>query len=146
MYGLLRETSVNIFRANMLRKMVGDDEKLTTKSKVDLAQIPPCQDSLIPHVQLVNYRVACYKRTHLPTYQRPQPYDIGYVWEKSAAGIVEPLWSCGLILPASLTDVLEKLDCDEEVEALNVDDKGYSPLDYDDMFQSLDDDDNDNGQ
>ncbi len=91
MYDHLRETSVNIVRANMLRKMVGDDEKLTTKSKVDLAQIPPCQDSLIPHVQLVNYRVACYKRTHLPTYQRPQPYDIGYVWEKSAAGIVEPL-------------------------------------------------------
>ncbi len=59
---------------------------------------------------------------------------------------MEPLWSCGLILPASLTDVLEKLDCDEEVEALNADDEADSPLDYDDMLQYLDDDDNDNGQ
>jgi len=146
MYGHPRETSVNTVRANMLRKMVGDDEKLTTKSKVDLAHLPPCQDSLIPHIQRVNYRVACYKRAHQPTYQRPKPYDVGYGWEKSPSGLVEPLWSCGLILPASLTDVLERLDIDEEVEALHDDDEADAPLDYDDMLQYLDDDEIDNGQ
>ena len=55
MYGHARETSVNSVRTKMLRKMVGEDKKLT-KSKVDLSRIPPCSDSLLPHIQRVNYR------------------------------------------------------------------------------------------
>lgn len=42
MYGQARETSVDAVRGKMLIKMVGEHEKLTTKSKVDLALLPPC--------------------------------------------------------------------------------------------------------
>ena len=41
MYGYGRETSANTVRAKMLEKMVGDDDGLTSKSKVDLSRLPP---------------------------------------------------------------------------------------------------------
>ena len=37
------------------------DDKLTSKSKVDLARLPPCYSTLKPHIQRVNHRVALYK-------------------------------------------------------------------------------------
>ena len=37
MYGYPQESSVNVVRAKILKKMVGEDETLTTKSKVDLS-------------------------------------------------------------------------------------------------------------
>ena len=61
MYGLGRESSVDIVRAKMLRKMVGEDKTLTSKSKVDLARLPPCHSALKPHIQHTNHRVALYK-------------------------------------------------------------------------------------
>ena len=100
----------------MLKKMVGEDTKLSTKSDVDLARLPPCQDSLIPHIQHVNYRMACYKRAHQPIFSRPKPYDAGQGWEKTGQGILEPVWSCGPILPSSLTDLLETVDSEDEEE------------------------------
>lgn len=134
MYGQARESSVNTVRAKMLKKMVGDDDKLTTKSRVDLAQLPPCQDSFIPHVRRVNYRVACYKRAHQPIYWKPKPYDADQGWEKTAHGVLEPIWSCGPILPPSLTDLLETVDDEaEEVEEEHA-------LNYDEMMQYLEDD------
>ena len=42
MYGHNRESSVDVVRAKLLLKMVGENEKLTSKSKVDLASIPSC--------------------------------------------------------------------------------------------------------
>ncbi|KAK1884337.1 GTPase Era [Dissostichus eleginoides] len=61
-YGESRESSVGVVRAKLLRKMVGEDDKLTAKSKVDLARLLPCYDALKPHVQRVNHRLALYKR------------------------------------------------------------------------------------
>lgn len=49
LYGYPRETSVNSVRVQMLNKMVGEDDNLSRKSKVDLSKIPPCQDSLVPY-------------------------------------------------------------------------------------------------
>jgi hypothetical protein len=37
--------------------MVGEDEKLTTKSKVDLGRLPPCKNNLMPHVGRVDNRL-----------------------------------------------------------------------------------------
>ena len=42
MYGHNHESSVNAVRAKLLRKMVGENETLISKSKVDLARFPPC--------------------------------------------------------------------------------------------------------
>lgn len=137
MYGQPRESSVNAVRANMLKKMVGDDEMLTIDSKVDLTRIPPCQDSLIPHVQRVNYRVACYKRAHQPIFQRPKPYNTGQGWEKTEHGVLEPVWSNGPILPSSLTDVLERLDCEIEEDEVEEEEVHFN---YDEMLQYIDDD------
>ena len=49
MYERSRETSVDGARVKLLRKMVGDGEKLTSKSKVDLGCLPPCNAALKPH-------------------------------------------------------------------------------------------------
>ena len=46
MYGFVREKSVNSVRFKMLKKMVGEDQTLTAKSKVDLGRLPPCRDSM----------------------------------------------------------------------------------------------------
>ena len=57
MYGYPRISSVDEVRTLMLQKMVGAEETLTFKSKVELSHLPPCRDSLIPRVDRVNYRV-----------------------------------------------------------------------------------------
>ena len=64
MYGQGRESSVDIFRVKMLRKMVGEDKTLTSRSKVDLARLPYCHSALNPHIQRTNHRVALYKRAY----------------------------------------------------------------------------------
>ena len=108
MYGYSKQKSIDAVRAIMLRKMVGGDEKLRTKSKVDLSRLPPCRDNLIPHINRVNHRLAIYKRAENPVFWCPKPYDPGQGWEKSDEGILEPVWSCGPVLPSSLIDLVEK--------------------------------------
>ena len=131
MYGEARESLVNRVRAKMLKKLVGEETKLTIKSKVDLARLPPCQDSLIPHIQRVNYRVACYKRAHQPIFSRPKPYDAGQGWEKTGRGFLEPVWTRGPILPSSLTDLLETVDTDDEEDLVEEEYPDYDELEDD---------------
>ena len=64
MYGQNRESSMDGLRAKLLRNIVGEDEKLTSKSKINLARLPPCQSAWKPHLQRLNHRVALYKRIH----------------------------------------------------------------------------------
>ena len=75
MYGYVRETSVNAVRTKMLKKMVGEDEALTARSKVDLSRLPPCCESLFTHIQRGNHRLACYKRAALPVFEHPKPFE-----------------------------------------------------------------------
>ena len=107
MYGQAQETSVDVVRGKMLKKMVGEDESLTTKSKVNLARLPPCNNNLVPHVGRVNYRLAIYKHANQPCFWRPEPYDNGQQRVKTEEGFLEPVWSCGPILPPSLIDLIE---------------------------------------
>ncbi|XP_063047331.1 uncharacterized protein LOC134441069 [Engraulis encrasicolus] len=131
MYGHARETSVNVVRVKMLQQMVGDDEKLTIKSKVDLSRIPPCQDSLIPHIQRVNHRVACYKRAYDAIIEKPKPYDDQQGWQKTEDGVLQPVWSLGPVLPPSMADVLET--------GWSSDSEDEDTVDYVDMLEYLDD-------
>jgi len=133
MYGQGRETSVDVVRAKMLRKMVGENENLTTKSKVDLTRLPPCRNSLVPHVGRVNYRLAIYKRANQACFWRPKPYDNDQRWVKTEEGFAEPVWSCGPILPPSLIDLIKKVeeendDDDEEIDEhlVSEDDDDYA--------------------
>ena len=56
--GYVRETSVNAVRTKMLKKMVGENEALTARSKVDLSCLPPCCYSLFTHIQRSNHPLA----------------------------------------------------------------------------------------
>ena len=123
MYGFVREKSVNTVRFKMLKKMVGEDQTLTAKSKVDLGRLPPCRDSLVTHTQRVNYRLACYKRAAIPIFERPKPSEEGQGWTMSDEGYLEPIWSKGAPFPTTLVDILEstankKSDEEEEVEVI----------------------------
>ena len=134
MYGQAREKSVNAVCSIMLKKMVGEDKQLTTKSKVDLARLPPCRDNLVPHIGRVNHRLAIYKQADKPIFWCPKPCDPAQGWEKNDEGILEPLWSCGPILPPSLIDLVEKTT--EEVE--EVEDEEDQEIDYDELFSDDD--------
>lgn len=136
MYGQAKEKSLNSVRSIMLKKMVGStDEQLTTKSKVDLSRLPPCRDNLIPHIGRVNYRLANYKRAHIPIFWHPNPYDPGQGWEKTEEGTLEPVWSCGPVLPPSLIDLLEETA--EEVEE-NEEEEEDEEIDFDEIFSDDD--------
>lgn len=135
MYQQSRESSVNVVRAKMLRTMVGEDKHLTSKSKVDLARLPPCHSALKPHLQRVNHRVALYKRAHEAIVERPKPYDDGQGWIMSADGVLEPLWSCSPVLPMSLIDLMTADDHElKDVE----EEEGERDVDFDAFFESDD--------
>lgn len=116
MYGYPRETSINSLRATMLTSMVGDDEKLTVKSKVDLSKLPPSKANLIPHIQRVNHRVAHYKRADKAMFWSPKPYDPDQGWVQTD-DCLEPLWSSGPpILPPLLINLVEQTASEMEEE------------------------------
>ena len=131
MYGHAREKSVNAVRSIMLNKMVGENEELTTKYKLDLSRLPPCRDSLAPHIGRVNYRLANYKRAHQATFWRPNPYDPDQGLEKTAEGILELMWSCGPVLPTSIVDLLEKTA--EEAAEVGEQEEGQE-IDYEEIL------------
>jgi hypothetical protein len=121
MYGYPRQKFIDTVRGIMLRKMVGEDEQLTTKSKIDLSRLPPCRDNLIQHICRVNHRLAIYKRADIPIFWSPKPYDSGQGWERNDQGVLEPVWSCGPVLPPTLIDIVEKTtddmeQCDDDIE------------------------------
>jgi hypothetical protein len=117
MYGENRESSVDVARTKLLRKMVGVGETLTSKSKVDLARLPPCKSALKPHVQRVNHRVALYKRADQQNPEKPKPYDGEQGWMRTEEGVLEPVWSYGSVLPTSLVELLDTDDLEDEDEA-----------------------------
>ena len=120
MYGYNKLTSINLVRLRMLKKMVGVNEQLTLRSKVDLSRLPPSRNCLIPHIQRTNYRLACIKQANHAIHWTPKPYESEQGWKRSDNGLIEPVWSCGAILPPSLVDVLDEVQqINEEEEIIN---------------------------
>lgn len=136
MYGYAREKSLNTVRSLMLKKMVGEDARLTAKSKVDLSRLPPCRDNLVPHIQRVNHRLACYKRASQATFWRPKPHDLGQGWEKNDSGSLEPIWSSSPVLPPSLVDLIEPSSEEES----DVEEETDQELDFSEVFDCDEDD------
>lgn len=132
MYGYGREKSIDRVRAIMLRKMAGEDARMTTKAKIDLSRLPPCRANLTPHIQRVNHRLAHYKRANQVTFWSPKPYDPEQGWE----GLLEPTWSNGPVLPFSLVDLVESVQEEDDDEDCEVDEE----LDYDEAFEDDNDD------
>lgn len=133
MYGYSRETSVNVVRSKMLKKMVGEDNDLTKNSKVDLSRLPPCHDSLMSHIYRVNHRLACYKRANVPMFNKPKPDDENQGWCRNETGMLEPLWTTGSILPQSLVDLVDGTnDDDDDEEDVEMEPEDYETDDEDD--------------
>ena len=67
----------------------------------------------------------------MPVFWRPKPYDPGQSWEKTADGILEPVWSRGPVLLPSLIDLSEN-----SAEEAENNEAGNEPLeiDYDELF------------
>ena len=113
-YGQNRESSMDDLRAKLLRKIVGEDEKFTSKSKIDLVRLPPCHSALKPHLQRLNHCVALYKHADESILEKPNPYDDGQGWVRTEDGVLELVWSCGAALQNSLVDLLDTGDREEE--------------------------------
>ena len=134
MYGYSRETLINVVRRKILKKMVGEDNDLTNDSKVDLSRLPPCQDSLLPHIYRVNHRVASYKRANIPIFEKRKPNDEHQGWSINEAGILEPVWTTGSILPQSLIDLLDATNDDEsDEEEIEMEPEDYDTDDEDEV-------------
>ena len=101
MYGDNKIQSPNLLRSKMIKKMVGDDLTLTSKSKMDLARLPPCLNNLLPHIKayIVNHRLAFYKQADEPFMEAPNPFDCKQGWLKNQNNVLEPSWQGGPILP-----------------------------------------------
>lgn len=65
LYGDKRVTKVNTLRHTRLLKKCGEDGKLKPSKKIDLASLPPCQSSLVEHINRVNFQVGIWKRAHI---------------------------------------------------------------------------------
>ena len=136
MYGYAHEKSLNTVRSLILKKMVGEDARRTAKSKVDLSRLPPCRDNLVPHIQRVNHRLACYKRVGQAIVWRPKPHDPGQGWEKNDSGSLEPIWSSSPILPPSLVDLVEPSSEEES----DVEEETDQEIDFNEVFDCDEDD------
>ena len=106
----------------MLKKMVGEDEQLKTKSKIDLSHLSPCRDKLISYIRRVNHSLAIYKRADIPIFWYPKPYDPEQGWQRSDEGVLEPVWPCDPGLPPTLIGLVEKIT--EEMEQFDDDIEG----------------------
>ena len=62
-YAQHRESSMDVIRAKPLRQMMGDDEKLTSKSKVDLTRLSPCHSAFKRHVPTMSVRTGVVLRS-----------------------------------------------------------------------------------
>ena len=117
-------------RTIMLQQIIGDDETLHLKSRVDLSRLPPCKNTFIPHIYRVNRRTAQYKRASDAIFESPKPFDLCQDWEKTEKNNLKPIWSCRPILPSALIDVIEKtikeVEKDEHQEE--------NEIDYDDYY------------
>ena len=107
---------MDVVQGKMLKKMVGENEVLSRKSRVDLSRIPPYHDSLIPHLERVNHRMAGYLRAADAIWEAPKPNGNGQGWVIGDQGILEPVWSIGPILPSSLVDILDETKEEQDNE------------------------------
>ena len=101
-------------RAKRLLKIVGKDEKHTSKSMIELVRLLPCHSALKPHLQRLKLRVALYKHADKSILEKLKPDDDGQGWIMTEDGVLEQVWSCGAALPNSLVNLLDTGEREEE--------------------------------
>jgi hypothetical protein len=135
LYGKTRFKSVNELRHFLLKAKCGNTERIDHTKNIDFGTFPPCRDSLVEHVNRVNFQVAVWKRAHiaLPEVPNPSP-NHGWIWQDN---ILEPLWTRGDILPQRLVDILDDRCCEEDDSS----DELSGPEDQSDYLDDTSDDD-----
>ena len=97
MYGQQNTKKVDEVRLQMMKKKCG--EVKLDKKKVDMALLPPCNQTLMRHIKRANYQVCIWKRGHIPMTDIPLPTDN------------HPLGShCGLVVAIYLKNLLIYLE------------------------------------
>ena len=127
MYSYPNFVSINLVHTTVLKKMVGINEGLTSKSKMDLSQLPTCKDCLIPHFQCVNHRLAIFEQAILPMHWSPKLDELGQRWQK-VNNVLEPVWSCEAVFPRSLVDIMDDIQQENEEEII----QNFEENDFDD--------------
>ena len=77
LYGFPRVKEVNTVTF-MLKKMVGESGDIKKSSKVDLSELSPCRQCLVPHIKGANYRAAQLKKADVPIQEIPPPTEHGW--------------------------------------------------------------------
>ena len=98
--------------------------------------MPPCQSSLVEHINRVNFHVGIWKRAHIQKPDIPDPTE-GHGWTVED-GQIEPKWTGKNVLPTELVDILETLNQEkkenednEEEERVSVSDSENDSSDSD---------------
>ena len=134
MYGYSKETSVNVVRSKILKKMVGKDNDLTKEPKVDFSRLPPCNDSLLPHICRANHLLASNKRANVPILEKPKPNNENQGWSIKEKRILEPVWTAESIMPQSLINLLDATnDKESDDEEMDMEHEDYKSDDQDEQ-------------
>ena len=117
LYGFPRFKSIDDVRVHILRRKCERNGILDPKKNIDLANLPPCLNSLTQHVKRVNYQVKIWKLANNNFQEKPSPTHHG--WVKGEVGL-EPLWSDKNILPTQLVDLVDRIDSPDTEDEENV--------------------------
>ena len=112
--------------------MIGEDEQLTLKSKVDFARLPPCSAAFVPHNQRVNHRTATFKHACDAIVEMPKAFDEGQEWKLNDDNVLEPILSNKPNLPLSLVDLLKTGINIEEKNDQNIEEEDFDLFESDD--------------
>ena len=147
MFGCTREKRINVVRAKILRKIVGEYNQQTIKSKIENTI-----EDILNHTYILGvgcsaqfcsynqrsylfFRVATCKRVSEPIYWIPKPWEENQGWVKNDNGVLELAWSLRTVLSQSLMNILETTADDlEERNEENTTDKDEE-MDFEEMFE-----------
>ena len=121
LYGLPRFSKVNKARAFKLKAMCGNKKTISRKHRVDLYRLPPCKNSLKPHVDRVIFQLKRLKLSNVKKPDIPNPAP-DHGWIVSESGHLEPKWTDGDILPQQMVDILAAQNNDADSESDSSDD------------------------
>ena len=141
MYGRPSFTNVDDLRYYMLKEKCRN-ETVSSKPNVDLSAITACRKSLKQHARRANFKVAIWKRAHVPAPYIPEASS-GHGWHL-CDGTLQPLWTEEeeeLTLPDSvINDLIAETDMTESPESYITDNKNDSDDDTDFYYDEQDSD------
>ena len=114
LYGTVRDSSIDHIRTKELLKAAGAGNLEEGRgSGADLSCLPPCRDSLIPHIRRVNHCLATYKRAALRNGKSPKPFEEDQGWLLDEDQRLRSVMSLGAVLPPDF-DVFKEYNVEDK--------------------------------